>query len=105
MTIPVTTLSSSIEQTDDQQSISIQATQQRTATAVNNRGAPPNILGPISMPASTAVKINHKLGRIPTEWYVTDVTGNYGVFFRMAWDASTITLRANNTCVIMLRVA
>lgn len=105
MTIPVTRLSSSIEQTDDQQTISIQATQQRTASAVNSRGAPPNILGPVVFTASAQIKINHMLGRTPTEWYVIDVTVGYGVFRRVAWDQNTITIQANNACTIMLRVA
>lgn len=105
MTVPVTRLASSIEQTDDQQTISMQATQQRTAAAVNGRGAPANVLGPFTMVAGTPLKILHKLARMPTEWSIMDVTGGYGSFQRIAWDKNTITLQALNACTIMLRVA
>lgn len=105
MTIPVTRLSSTTEQTNDQQTLSIQATQQRTASAVNSLGAPPNVLGPFTFTAGQTLKIVHKLARMPTEWATLDVTGGYGSFQRMAWDAATVSLKSQNACTIMLRVA
>lgn len=104
VTVPVTRLPQAIEQVDDRQQLAIQATQRRTQVALNARGAAPNILGPFTFTIGQAIKIQHKLGRQPTEWTVTDVAGGYGVFQRTAWDASTITIQSSNACTIMLRV-
>ena len=105
MTVPVTRLPAAIEQTSDRQTLAMQATQRKTAQAVNGRGAPPNLLGPIKFTAGQVQKIQHKLQRQPLEWTITDVTGGYGVFQRTAWDASTISIQSQNACTIMLRVA
>lgn len=104
MTVPVTRLPQAIEQVDDRQQLAIQATQRRTQVALNQRGSPPNILGPFTFTAGGSQAIQHKLARQPTEWTVIDVTGGYGVFQRTAWDTSTITIQSQNACKIMLRV-
>lgn len=105
MTVPVTRLPQAIEQTDDRQTLAMQATQRRTQLAVNQRGAPPNILGPFTFTIGQVQAIQHKLARQPTEWAVIDVTGGYGLFQRTAWDVNTISIQSSNACTIMLRVA
>ena len=40
--------------------------------------------------------ISHRLGRIPRGWTSFDVTGDYGVFQRTAWDDRTITIKSQN---------
>ena len=105
MTVPVTRLPPAIEQTQDRQTLAMQATQQKTAKAVNNRGAPPNVLAPVTFTAGQVIKILHKLQRQPTEWSVLDVSGGYGAFQRTAWDAASITIQSQNACTIVLRVA
>lgn len=39
--------------------------------------------------------INHGLNRTPQGWIVTDKNGNANIWRPVAWNASTITLRAN----------
>lgn len=105
MPVPQTRLAASIEETGDQQLNSVQATQRKTAVAVNLLGATPNILDPITFTAGQSVRIKHKLGRLPTEWHVNDVTSGYGSFLRISWDDVYINIQSLNACTARFRVA
>ena len=48
--------------------------------------------------------INHKLGRRPRGWIVTDHTGVGTLIYRIAWDDKTITLLAAAGCTVSLWV-
>lgn len=106
MTVPVTQLPPQVEQTNDRQTLTMQTVSRKTAKAVNAQGAPSNVLGPIKFTAAgQTIKILHKLARQPADWRIVDVTGGYGVFQRIAWDTSTISIQSSNACTIMMRVA
>lgn len=105
MPVPATQIAPSVEQTGDQVLNAVQATQQKTATQVNLRGSPPNILDPITFTAGQQIRISHKLQRIPTEWTWTDVTGGYGAFERISWDDVYITVQSQNACTARFKVA
>ena len=42
--------------------------------------------------APSNVSVYHRLGRLPTGWIITDISGDYPNVFRASWDASSITL-------------
>lgn len=105
MPVPTTQLANATEQTGDSVLNSIQSTQQRTAAAVNSRGAPPNVLEPVTFTAGGQVKMSHKLQRLPTEWDAIDVTGGYGKFQRVSWDDVYITIQSEDACTAVFRVA
>lgn len=105
MTVPATQLPPQVEQTDDRQTLAMQAIARKTARAVNAQGAPSNLLGPFRFTAGQTIKITHKLARQPIEWRIVDVAGGYGVFQRTAWNTSTISIQSQNACTIMLRVS
>jgi len=105
MAIPVTKLPPAVEHTGDRQTQTMQVIQRRTQDAVNARGAPPNLLNPVTFTAAQQIRIPHKLARTPIEWDVVDVIGGYGVFQRISWDASFITIQSQNACTATFRVS
>lgn len=105
MTLPRTQLASSIEQIDDRQLLATQSTQRKTQDALNDRGAPPLTMAPVTFTAGQVQQISHRLGRQPAEWSVLDVTVGYGAFRRTAWTPLTISIQSQNACTAVFRVA
>lgn len=93
------------EQFADRALNATQTRSDRIAQAVNDRGPRPNVIRDIACTGATEVAINHGLGRVPSEWDVIDVTGNFSTFYRVSWNDKTLTLMAGNTCTIAIRVA
>lgn len=48
--------------------------------------------------------VNHKLGRAPQGWAITDLTGNDATVRRISWDDKTIVLRASAAVTASLEV-
>ncbi len=94
-----------IEQTGDRQTMAMQQAAKRVAVGLDRRGAPPLVTGVFTFTAGASVVINHGLGRVPTEWAVTDVVDGYPSFKRTSWDARTIVLQSLNACSARFRVA
>lgn len=42
--------------------------------------------------------LNHGLGRKPTRWVHSDVSGGYASFVRTDWDETTISIQSQNAC-------
>lgn len=103
MTVPVTRIATATEQTDDRQTMVIQAAADRVRQVLNNRGAPPNTSGAITFTAGLVQRIEHKLQRQPVEWSVVDVTIGYSSFRRTAWDAISISIQSENACTAVFR--
>lgn len=49
--------------------------------------------------ASGSNQIPHKLGKVPSKWIVTDITGGASTFYRTSWDSRFINLTASGACV------
>jgi len=93
------------EVTGDRQTQAIQSQTRRINVGLSNRGSAPVVTGELTFTAGEVKVIDHRLGRQPTEWVVTDVVTGYGSFRRTAWDASTITIQSQNACTARFRVA
>ena len=59
--------------------------------------------GVVFDPASLTVTVNHKLGRKPQGWFITDISAA-ATLYRSEWDNDTITLTASGGCTIDLWV-
>jgi len=105
MSIPQTRLPPDFERTQERPIDRIQDIARRTAVAVNQIGPPPLGLGPVTFTAGQELKLNHKLARVPEEWWPVDVTDGYGSFRRMSWDSKTITIKSQNACTATFKVA
>lgn len=105
MSVPRTQIPSVREQTGDRRIDAIQSHVKQVASAVNQRGAAPNVLGPYTFAIGGTVTINHGLMRMPSEWQCVDVTGGYGLFQRTAWDDRTITIQSSNACTAWFRIS
>jgi hypothetical protein len=103
--MPVERIAFTTEQTDDRQTLSMQATSRRVADAVNAHGAAPLITDELTFTAGEVKTINHGLGRQPTEWGATDVVTGYGSFRRTGWNTKTITIQSENACTARFKVA
>lgn len=99
-----TALASSIEQTKDRQTLALQETQRRTAVAANGFGPVPVTLAPYTFIAGESHRFVHGLGRTPVAWWPVDVTGDYGSFYRAAWDTNAITIVSQNASTATFRV-
>lgn len=105
MAVPSTQLGYSNENTGDAQQNSIQSTQRKTQQYANSLGATPADLDAVTFTAGQQIRISHKLGRVPTEWWPRDVMGGYGSFQRISWDATYITIKSLNACTATFRIA
>jgi len=48
-----------------------------------------------SLAGAANTTVQHKLGRVPIGWTLTDLTGNDATVRRISWDDKTIVLRAS----------
>ena len=93
------------EVTGDRQTQAMQAQTKRVLVGLTARGSAPVMTPELAFTAGEVKVIDHRLGRQPTEWSVTDVTVGYGSFRRTAWDARTVTIQSQNACTARFRVA
>lgn len=106
MSLPVTRISTPVEQTEDRQTLAIQSSQKRATTALNDRGAAPTVTGPVVFElVGQLQRIEHRLARVPSEWYAVDVTVGYGAFRREAWDDKTISIRSAFICTAVFKIS
>jgi hypothetical protein len=80
--------------------------QQNISNAFNNIVGPylgGNLVTGISLTAGTPKKVNTGLTKTPTVWTLGDITAAATVY-RVAWDASSITLQASADCTIAIWV-
>lgn len=57
-----------------------------------------------SLAGAASTTVNHKLGRQPQGWAVTDITGNDATVRRISWDSTTLVLRASAAVTVNLEV-
>jgi len=61
----------------------------------------------VALVAGVPKVVTHKLSlgtaKVPNGWAITDIDVN-GSVFRVAWDATTITIQSGSTCNITLEV-
>lgn len=103
--LPQTRLPPATEQTGDRQTNAIQATLRRAQMALNARGAMPVTTAAITFAAGQSITIDHKLGRTPIEWSVSDVITGYGSFRRTQWSTINITIQSQNACTAVFKFA
>lgn len=100
-----TALADGREVTGDRQLDAIQTRLRRVEASVNARGAEPVTTDPVTFTAGGSQVIDHKLGRFPLEWSVSDVVDGYGGFQRITWTATTITIQSVFACTARFKVA
>ena len=105
MSIPRTQLPPDFERTLERPIDRIQDISRRTAVAVNQMGAPPLGLGPVAFTAGQILKLEHKLGRQPENWWPVDVTVGYGSFRRTDWNDKFIYIQSENACTATFKVS
>lgn len=82
------------EHTGDRATDSIQRARNDIAGVLNNAAFLRGVsTGPVALSTSGNTTINHKLGRQPVGWLMTDITALTGsaTLYRVSWDATSIT--------------
>lgn len=72
----------------------------------------PVISSPIALPSllsgvvlnNGVTVVNHKLGRVPQGWILTDINGSASIFRSAAFNPLTLTLTSNQTVTVGLAV-
>jgi hypothetical protein len=50
--------------------------------------------------AGNEVVLEHKLGRVPSGWYVIDLTDGWPTYYRVSWDDRRLVLRNNGPVTV-----
>ena len=80
-----------------------QQTAVRAVDRINEMPVSRSVLLAGSVDASGSVVLFHRLGRLPTEWWIVDVDGDHAVY-RTAWDENSLTLYNGGSAAVNLKV-